>query len=686
LAGVTRREVEAVAFWPGVDTVYLAPSQGGPSLGIARPTQNADLLETYGHYTGVGVSVAVVEGNRMTTTNPYLTVTGVRNPAYAAQDHPTAVGGMIKSTHAGVRGLAPGVTLYSANGDDYATSAATEAAMDWATAFSSLQNNSHWMGTGDVDLPQAPDRHLDYIARYLYDLPVVASGNFNTAGCQYSNPSPSPANDYVMSPGKGYNVLTVGNYDDHDTLGWTGDSMDICSSHDNLGRWKPEVAATGHGISSTSMAAPWVADRGSGTSYASPMVTALAADLVQITSTLVDKPEALKAIIMATALHNIEGSASLSREDGTGGIDAAAAAVTAERGRWDDRAISSGTVWPITFTVFARQNERVRFVTTWQSNPSSTPYATDPAPVNLDVTAFRADGTTVISSSANASTNFEIVDFVAPAAENFQIRVSYTGIAWSGATWMGSAWYRGPHRISPEVGYSDPKAAPMGTSLAVRPVDWNYPGYWRAFGIRSASDTDHDLSLWTGSFFDDPSTRSYVTGSAYGKGYSDFIVADGNHRDSSVVEQYRVSYWAGGSSGYSVSRSVLGLAIISPGLYGPYTMSSSEVVKAFDVWFTAGATRRIAVVPGPSNANDLGLALFKSDSGSSATWIKSRGTATVARDAYTTTTTVESLAYQNTGAADWLGLVVHGRNIASSQFYVLVMDYAVFLPMVTRSS
>ena len=48
------------------------------------------------------------------------------------------------------------------------------------------------------------------------------------------------------------------------------------------------------------------------------MVAALAADLISADYLLSTKPAALRSIIMATALHNIEGDARLSDWDGVG--------------------------------------------------------------------------------------------------------------------------------------------------------------------------------------------------------------------------------------------------------------------------------------------------------------------------------------------------------------------------------
>lgn len=72
LSGVTRAQLTQLQRAAGVDALYPVNNQSGPAMGIARPTQNADLVETFGGYTGNNVNVAVVEGERAATNNPYL--------------------------------------------------------------------------------------------------------------------------------------------------------------------------------------------------------------------------------------------------------------------------------------------------------------------------------------------------------------------------------------------------------------------------------------------------------------------------------------------------------------------------------------------------------------------------------------------------------------------------------------
>lgn len=678
LTDVTRAQLEQLKLDPAIDALYPVNNQSGPAMGIARPTQNADLVEIYGGYTGNNVNVAVVEGERSATNNPYLTIVSSR-VITDPRSHPTAVAGMIASQHTSVRGMAPNARVYSANGDNYATIAALDAAMDWGSTNAKVLNHSFWAGDcGTTASLLNIDRHMDYIVRNNFDLAVVASGNFKIANCE----TPAAPAAFVNSPGKGYNALTIGNYDDVNTLGWSDDAMHPSSQYNDSDRFKPEMVAVGTNISSTTLASPWIAGVGWGTSYAAPMVAGAAATVIEAVPDIASYPESLTALLMATALHNITGTSRLSRPDGVGGLVSSAALVSAERGNWSSQFVNSSTTFPITFTQFAYKGERVRFVIRWLSNPTAD-YTSDPLPADLDLTARRADGT-LIQSSLNSITSFEIVDFVAPESETYRFVVSRSG-SWSGSgTWLGAGWWRGTYRISPETGYSDPMATPMGTFLTVLPSEWSPSNYWRAMGIRSVA-SDHDLSLYSRSWFDDPSQRGVLASSTYISGLVDLIAVDGNHWPSSDLEYYRVNQYAG-SGGYRASWSNLGVALFYPGTYGPYSMGSNEVVKIFDVHFAARQGRRISIVPTGGNATDLAAALFRSTGSTFSTWAQRLSSAQKIANASATPSFIERLSYlHNQTTYDWLGLVVYSNQNATGQFYITIEDIpTTHLPTVRR--
>ena len=131
-------------------------------------------------------------------------------------------------------------------------------------------------------------------------------------------------------PRPGYNVTTVGNFDDAGTAQWGDDTMSGCSSFvdpisRNGDREKPELAAPGTNIT---MVDPGPANQrtDSGTSFAAPHVTGTTALLIQKNGRLAIWPEIVRALLMASATHNIEGATRLSDQDGAGGLAADRAA------------------------------------------------------------------------------------------------------------------------------------------------------------------------------------------------------------------------------------------------------------------------------------------------------------------------------------------------------------------------
>ena len=676
----TREAVESVAFLPELDALYDGNGQGGPSLQFARPTQNVTPVNAVG-YDGSGVAVSVTEGERGFAANPFLTWAGFYDGGQPFANHPTAVGGMIRSSNDPEHGLAGDVSLYSSNGS-YSNFGVMSAAMDYGSTNARVLNNSWYWEDGDGDTSDfwEVDRHQDYFVRTFYDTVVAASGNFgNGCGGGFSA--------FVISPAKGSNLISVGNYDDFDNIGWAGDAMNICSSfgnpdnHNSTGtQEKPEISGVGTGIWSTTTADPWIGPVGSGTSYSSPMVASLAANVMEADAGLQDDPEALKSVLMATALHNIEGESRLSGVDGAGGIVGAAAAVSAERQHWSAQLIGPGTAFPITQTQFAYAGERVRFVVAWSSNPNGA-YTTDPLPADIDVAAYREDGTTFITSSASFYNAYEIVDFIAPASETYEFRISLFSSDWSsGNTWMGTGWWRGEYRILPDVTYTDQHTPPLGVHLAVYPTDWTPTNYWRVMAIRPNAGSDYDLEVATRSLFQDPSLREVLDVSYYGTDSPDFITIDGNHWPASDAEHYRVLSYLG-TAGYDLNFSNLGEGAgnsATPVILGPFTMNPSDVAKVVDVWIPAQSHRRVRVVPTAGAAN-LGLQMFRSDGAAPSSWEQERGEAEEIRNRSPLGGYVERLGAANPAlVGDWLGLVVEKFDEGSVTFNVVVLPPSIF--------
>jgi hypothetical protein len=431
--------IRQLSNWDELDRVYLAPVAVN-ELDVARATIFATTVHSRG-FTGSGIRVAQIEvGGRIATSNPHLADV-IQNTTYVCSSphaHGTAVAGIIRSTHSTHRGIAPGATLWaggSCGGSASELQNRSTAAADWGARAINLS----W-GSNIGLTPGANDRFYDTMVATRYRTIVKSAGN-------EAGPCNSGTGN-VTSPGLAYNVITVGNFDDRNTTGWSDDVMNSCSSWRNPtstrnDRIKPEVSAPGTLINSTTNASPWTGNVGSGTSYAAPMVTGVVALLIHRNSSLSSWPEAIKAIIMATALNNIEGSARLSDYDGAGGIAANRADDVARRvnGNWGGQAYTCSSATTVNLANMSLTGGvRTRVVIAWNNNPSYSSYASQPG-ADLDLRIRNAAGT-VVASSTSWDNTYEIVDFTPSSSGTYTIQVVKGRCDYNPA-YIGWAWYHG---------------------------------------------------------------------------------------------------------------------------------------------------------------------------------------------------------------------------------------------------
>lgn len=433
--------IEKVAQLPEVDMVYL-DEINEPTLATARAVIGATTVHSRG-YTGTGVKVGEIEvGGRVNTSNPYLSGV-VQDMTYSClHSHATAVAGMIRSTHSTSRGIAPASSLWiggSCGGWSSELQNRTNAAVSWGAR---VLNNS-WGSTSGSMVPDANAKFFDNIVLNSWRTVVFAAGNRGGAGCSQGT------DGVVTNPAIAYNVIAVGNFDDKGTTATGDDTMNPCSSWKNPtsahgDRQKPEVSAPGTNITSTTNASPWTANTGSGTSYSAPMVTGTAALMIQRNSSLGFWPEAVKAILMATAVQNIEGAARLSEYDGAGGIraDLADDVTRGVNGSWNAQGYTCSE--PATKDVMNMSltaGKRTRVAIVWDNDPAYASYASQPC-ADLDLQII-SPSNTVVASSSSWDNTFEIVDFTPSASGVYRIRVVKYRCDMS-PRYLGFAFYRFP--------------------------------------------------------------------------------------------------------------------------------------------------------------------------------------------------------------------------------------------------
>ena len=158
-----------------------------------------------------------------------------------------------------------------------------------------------------------------------------------------------------------------------------------------------------------------------GTSFAAPMVTGTAARLIERKPFLGSWPEQLRAILMASAVRNVEGATRLSDVDGAGMIAANTAVRVLDANRHGGRQVqcSSFGASQSMDTVQLRAGDRLRAAISWTADPSAPDHATRPS-ADLDLQVRGPAGTAFSSSFDNTS---EIVDFSAPVDGQYDVRV-----------------------------------------------------------------------------------------------------------------------------------------------------------------------------------------------------------------------------------------------------------------------
>jgi hypothetical protein len=451
-ATVTVDELKELIKREDVLTVFLEEQKLKEFLNSSAKTMNVPSVWANG-ITGSGIRVAVVDRRQVDFTNSALSGAngGSFDPNGAIAAHPTMVAGIIAAgpfTDGGLQhqGIAYGASIYSADADWIPNKWNVHSAIDGAVPHADIFNFS-WGDDCNISPAGWLDSfgyHADFIVRRKRKGITAAVGNSGNVG----------SCNRIGSVAASYNVTVVGSYDDHNTgLNLMDDQMSAFSSFgfmpfgDPVDGIKPDVVAPGENITSTSTGQSYAT--ASGTSFSSAMVAGTEALLLNAKPGLINRPEVVKAIIVASAVHNIEGDAQLSLFDGAGGVDAKVAFETAVNNRfyWNVLLPSSfGNQTPSPYMDINMgpipAGHRVKAACAWDSSPTNWAGPVSLG-IDLDLTVFDPQMNPV-GGDGRWSDSKETAQFytTSTAPGNYTLRIYR--YSWDQSvnpwTFLGTAW------------------------------------------------------------------------------------------------------------------------------------------------------------------------------------------------------------------------------------------------------
>lgn len=445
-ADLTAEQIVALAKVPGVGRVVWAK----PNLPQATQYVAAVGANSTG-YTGVNKKVCVIEQYKYTTPS-YVTFESTYCGTGSTTDHGRIVSGVINQSEAPY-GTAPDSLLYYAHWDNCDSNAAP--AMEWCIDQSAkVWNFSHTCSELDRWL-------FDYWTKISpYPLVVVAAGNEGPAEVACAN---SCGGSTIGTTSCGaLNTLVVGGVNDCGTTSRSDDKIYCPTSSLNQGtdREFPHIAAPAQSITADGLT-------DSGTSFAAPNVSGIAAQLLEVNwNNIGNWPELSRAILIATADENVDGGrmtvlgSDIEHRDGAGEANALLATDLADSGNKKDggntaceKGFDMGTLTtsaPIEGNFYSEQyklkttqsGKKARIVVVWDgtatcSDPGAGSCSADSmdADIELEVT----DGTvTYYSESIDNTYEFLEISLTANVEYTIKIRV----YDWFGSqTYMAVAWY-----------------------------------------------------------------------------------------------------------------------------------------------------------------------------------------------------------------------------------------------------
>jgi hypothetical protein len=416
-----------------------------PTIPDSLPTTRANIVHSSG-YRGSGIKIAVLESGGLWKPAACFRIGATQVTGAAANDHITKSVGIIGNRYGSGacsgtwQGYAPDATVLLANESSY------QDRYDWARGqgVNVVTMSWHYPSEETSGGLNSRDVYFDYwVTRWPYPSVFTSAGNEAGSG--------------AFASGKGYNFFGVGNVLNDGDGNRCNDAMSPDSSCEN-----PNSPHSDHEV-------PAVAGPGSrhdllgssfgGTSCATPVTAAIGALLMSRNASLKIWPEAIRAILLATANYQRADGEDYSRyrdgDDGAGLINAYYGMLTAglrESGSSAQfRAHDYGLMTAADFSggMFIKEwqamtyttNSRIRVALTWNSkvaasggSPSSSILDAD-----LDLWIHDPDGR-LVAWSTSWDNSWEFVEFTPAKTGMYTIKVRGYSVPAAFSSWYGVAW------------------------------------------------------------------------------------------------------------------------------------------------------------------------------------------------------------------------------------------------------
>ncbi len=345
---------------------------------------------------------------------PDKTVNQLKNSTIETHGYttPSSHATLVASILVGTDGMAPGAKLYSVPFDGYTSTLRANVDDLIGDGVNVINMSAHV-----VDGYDTLAKNLADFVVYNYNITWVnASGNQN----EYFHPTYD-----VNSPATAHNVIAVGATDTKGDLNPANDTIADYSCYlttEGLSA-KPEVVAPGNKYYDV-----YSGDYVDGTSFATPLVAGLAAQLMSFSSELVLKPEAIKAAIIASCDHktpDITSTAYINNKEGAGVVDALNAANSLSLMKLQKTYYNTSN-YPIQHTLYPITDGTKSVAISWLRKIEGTEDDIKPSPlVNFNLYVYYSD--TGNYPSASSTNGYEYVCFDASKSKTYKIHIQRTG-------------------------------------------------------------------------------------------------------------------------------------------------------------------------------------------------------------------------------------------------------------------